>query len=153
LASNSLLEALVLSSRVAEITANNSKEIPDIPDEILKHPLSDKPLPDEFIVISHEWDVIRRVMTNYVGVVSSNKRLDIALNHLNHIYHIVEEFVKSHYPTIDAYETLNLVTIAQIITKSAMLRKESRGLHYNIDYPNRDDKNWKKNTILIKEQL
>lgn len=148
LASNSLLEALVLSRRTADATINTEYRIENNHRKEKTHPLYNKPLPEEFIVISHEWDVIRRVMTNYVGVVRSNKRLDIALNHLKHIHHIVEEFVGEHYPTKDACETLNLTTVAELIIKSAMERKESRGLHYNLDYPEKDDENWNKDTVI-----
>ena len=87
-------------------------------------------------------------MWDYVGIVRSDFRLGRALRRLNVIATEVEEFYKKTVVTHDLIELRNIATVAQLIVQSALIRKESRGLHFNTDYPNRDDKNWKIDTYI-----
>ncbi|SMM98437.1 L-aspartate oxidase [uncultured Candidatus Thioglobus sp.] len=89
----------------------------------------------EKVVVSHLWDEIRRIMWNFVGIVRSNRRLEYAQHRLNQIEQEVNEYYSLYSISSDLIELRNLVKTAQIIVKSAILRQESRGLHYNEDYP------------------
>jgi len=149
LASNSLLEALVMAKRSAEDAIKLKEKL-----KIIKNPKVDIPRskipPQENIVISHEWASIRRLMTPYVAMVRSNHRLELADRYLTLIGDILDDYYRKYQPTFELIETVNLHQVACLIVKSAKMRKESRGLHYNIDYPQVDDKNFKKNTIIKK---
>ncbi len=152
LASNSLLEALVYSrnaykSSLEEFKAIGSKitVTPDLWDETNT---SDS---DEAIVVSHNWDEIRRLMWNYVGIVRSDKRLERARRRIENIQQEINEYYWDFKVTADLIELRNLATVAGLIIQSALVRKESRGLHYNIEYPARDDVNWLQHTILKKK--
>lgn len=151
LASNSLLEALVYShkaylSSVKEFDSIGNKITATLDqwDEI------DTTDSDEAIVVSHNWDEIRRMMWNYVGIVRSDKRLERALRRILNIKDEINEYYWGFKVTSDLIELRNLATVAELIIKSALMRKESRGLHYNIEYPEKDDLNWLKHTILKK---
>ncbi|KPA16896.1 L-aspartate oxidase, partial [Candidatus Magnetomorum sp. HK-1] len=149
LASNSLLEALVYADKAAkdgisEFLNNDLKESWEIPqwDEV------DTTDSDEAIVVSHNWDEIRRLMWNYVGIVRSDKRLQRAKRRIETIHNEINDYYWDFKVTSDLLELRNIATVAQLIIESAMNRNESRGLHYNILYPEHDDINWKKDTIL-----
>ncbi|NOX33663.1 MAG: L-aspartate oxidase [Deltaproteobacteria bacterium] len=150
LASNSLLEALVYSHRAYKSSAEEFKSIGnkvsvtlDLWDETN---IIDS---DEAIVVSHNWDEIRRLMWNYVGIVRSDKRLQRALRRIRNIKEEINEYYWGFKVTSDLIELRNLATIAELIIESALMRKESRGLHYNIGYPAKDD-HWLKPSILKK---
>jgi L-aspartate oxidase len=139
LASNSLLEAVVLAHRAAEqLTAWQPPQTPKLPD-----------LPawkrghahdvDELVVIYHNWDEIRRLMWDYVGIVRTDKRLQRAATRLRNLAAEVQEFYWDYTVTSELLELRNLVTVASLIVDSALLRKESRGLHYTLDHPNADE--------------
>jgi len=149
LASNSLLEALVYADKAAadavnELNGNAFDESWDIPpwDEV------DTTDSDEAIVVSHNWDEIRRLMWNYVGIVRSDKRLQRAKRRIETIQNEIHEYYWDFKVTSDLLELRNIATVAHLIIESAMLRKESRGLHYNILYPEHDDVHWKKDILL-----
>lgn len=149
LASNSLLEALVYShmaykSSVEEFKAIGNKVTVTL-DQWDETNTMDS---DEAIVVSHNWDEIRRLMWNYVGIVRSDKRLQRALSRIQNINKEINEYYWDFKVTSDLIELRNLATIAELIIKSALMRKESRGLHYNIEYPEKDDQNWLKQTII-----
>ncbi len=149
LASNSLLEAVVYAHRAAERAV---KELESISDEVCDVLPPWDPMgttdSDEAIVVSHNWDEIRRCMWNYVGIVRSNNRLLRARNRIEAIQKEIQEYYWDFKITSDLIELRNIAMVAELIIQSAMLRKESRGLHYNIQYPEKDDKFWLKDTIL-----
>jgi len=149
LASNSLLEALVYAERAAAHAVKNLnrldfKSTPTPPpwDEV---GTTDS---DELIMVTHGWDEIRRFMWNYVGIVRSDKRLDRAKRRIEIIQGEIREYYWNFKVAADLIELRNIAIVAELIIKCAMHRKESRGLHYNIEYPSHDDKRWKKDTVL-----
>ena len=147
MASNSLLECLVIAdaaagSILAEMeTTNASPTIPDWDESQVTDA-------DEEIVVAHNWDELRRFMWDYVGIVRSNKRLERARNRVNLLHQEISEFYGNFRISGDLIELRNLVQVAELIIRSALKRKESRGLHYTLDYPDRDDKNYARGTIL-----
>jgi L-aspartate oxidase len=151
LASNSLLEALVFSDRAASrsralLEESRSIQRPELPpweSGLAAHQ-------DEMVVISHNWDEVRRCMWDYVGIVRSDKRLVRALRRIQNLREEINEYYWDFLVTADLLELRNLATVAELIIRSAMDRKESRGLHYTIDFPERDDKRFLKDTILEK---
>ena len=152
LASNSLMEALVFS----ELAGTRAVE----EFGTLDYKSETKPLPwddvgttdsDEAIVVTHNWDEIRRMMWNYVGIVRTDKRLTRALRRIRNIQEEIHEYYWDFRVTSDLAELRNLATVAELVIRSALARKESRGLHYNLGYPERDDENWLKDTVLKRE--
>jgi L-aspartate oxidase len=135
LASNSLLEAVVFAHRAAEnikdFIKGNSLKLKDIPDWDESGTLS----PDEKILITHSLKEVKTTMWDYVGIVRSNQRLTRAAKRIHNIYEEVEEFYKSIKVFPELLELRNLISCAHIIIKSALQRKESRGLHFTLDYP------------------
>lgn len=132
LASNSLLECLVIGKAAAEdILAAPEIKLPKIPD------WDDSQVtdPDEEVVISHNWDELRRAMWDYVGIVRTNKRLMRAQNRIRLLSEEINEYYRHFHVSNDLIELRNLVQTSELIVRSALLRKESRGLHYSRDYP------------------
>ncbi len=139
MASNSLLECLVFSElALADIARELARD--NIPvGEILAWDESRVTDSDEEVVVSHNWDELRRFMWDYVGIVRSNKRLERARRRLNLLRHEIDEYYGHFRVSNDLLELRNLVDVADLIIASAQRRRESRGLHYNIDFPDRDD--------------
>ena len=132
LASNSLLECLVFSESAAEdIKGAPLPPVPALPDWDESR-VTDA---DEEVVIAHNWDELRRTMWNYVGIVRTNKRLERASHRIALLQDEIEEFYGKFRVTSDLIELRNLVLTAELIVRSALARKESRGLHYSRDYP------------------
>jgi len=132
LASNSLVECMVFAqAAVAAIRQAPSPTAPTLPlwDDSR---VTDA---DEMVVISHNWDELRRFMWDYVGIVRTNKRLERAAHRITLLQREIHEFYASFHVTRDLLELRNLVQVADLIVMSAMLRRESRGLHYSLDYP------------------
>ncbi|CAB5090147.1 L-aspartate oxidase (EC [Olavius algarvensis associated proteobacterium Delta 3] len=149
LASNSLLEALVYAARaaaraIADLEAIPDGTVPDVP------PWDDVGATDsdEAIVVSHNWDEIRRLMWNYVGIVRSDKRLDRARRRIDIIQKEIRDYYWGFKVSGDLIELRNIAVVAELIITCAMHRKESRGLHYNLQYPQRDDRRWLKDTVI-----
>ncbi|MDZ4165536.1 MAG: L-aspartate oxidase [Smithellaceae bacterium] len=150
LASNSLLEAIVFAhrsfQRIAETFASSDFQFPPIPPWSTTGVMES----DDSIVVSQNWDELRRTMWNYVGIVRSNRRLERALSRIELISREIDEYYKNFFLTKDLIELRNIALVARMITCSAMSRLESRGLHYNLDYPGHDDANFLKDTIISK---
>lgn len=149
LASNSLLEALVFSHRAAMHARENFKrmEIPstDLPDWSTGKATD----ADEIVVITQNWMEIRWLMWNYVGIVRSIKRLQRAFHRIKLLQEEINQYYWDFLPTVELLELRNLALVAELIIRCAYMRKESRGLHYLIDYPEPREE-YRKDTILKK---
>ena len=151
LASNSLLEGLVLSHRAAAKAAElsrPSKKLEALQERLPEWDSGDAVESDESVVVSHNWDEIRRLMWNYVGIVRSDKRLYRARRRVEMLLEEIKEYYWSFKITRDTLELRNIALTAQLIISGALERKESRGLHYNLDYPRPDDTREVWNTVL-----
>jgi len=162
LASNSLLEAVVVAYRAAtevgrRLQAGRGKPAPtEIPgpaaarDVVLPDWVSgDATDVDEMVVIYHNWDEIRRLMWDYVGIVRTDKRLQRARTRLQNLLQEIQEYYWGFKLNTDLLELRNLATVAMLIVESALARKESRGLHYTLDYPQPDER-YRRDTVLTR---
>jgi L-aspartate oxidase len=151
LASNSLLEGLVVAHRACEAM---TRERPAL------HRGQRVALPewesgdvqdvDELVVIYHNWDEIRRLMWDYVGIVRTDKRLQRASARLRNLQREIREFYWNFKVSVDLLELRNLATVAALIVDSALSRNESRGLHYTLDFPQAEDRQFKHETLLCR---
>jgi L-aspartate oxidase len=148
LASNSLLEAAVMGRRGFEaarsLLAEDRSRPPEFPPWQADHTIES----EQRVLITQSWDEIRRLMWNYVGIVRSNLRLERATRRLEMLDHEVHGYYWDHRLDSDLIELRNLVTVGRLIVRSATARKESRGLHYTTDYPERDDSHWLHDTVI-----
>jgi L-aspartate oxidase len=148
LASNSLLEALVFSDRAyrASLEALSKTDYPflEIPEWNEENTFN----AEEWVVMAHDRDEIRRLMWDYVGIVRSDFRLQRAHRRVKLIAQEIGEFYKRTKVTLDLIELRNIATVAELIIRSALMRRESRGLHYTTDCPETDDTHWKRDTLL-----
>src|ERR1051325_11224720 len=133
LARNSLLEALVCAHRAAHRVTG--KQLTPMDFKIPPWQSGDASNPDEMVVVSHNWDEIRRCMWDYVGIVRTNKRLQRAQSRLAHLQQEIHEYYWNFIVTSDLLELRNIATVAELIVRCALMRPESRGLNYNLDYP------------------
>ncbi len=148
MASNSLLECLVFAELATEHIHRNVDKIP-FPRELPPWDESRVTDSDEEVVVSHNWDELRRFMWDYVGIVRSNKRLERAKRRVELLRREIGEYYGNFRVSNDLLELRNLVDVADLIIRSAQSRRESRGLHYTIDFPHRDDQVQRKATVLI----
>jgi len=147
MASNSLLECLVFADLASEDILQKLPDIPATPKipDWDESKVSDS---DEEVVVSHNWDELRRFMWDYVGIVRTDKRLNRAMRRVELLKSEIAEYYGHFRVTSDLLELRNLVTVAELIIRCAQLRKESRGLHFTLDYPETDDSKPAQNTIL-----
>ena len=136
LASNSLLEGMVFGHRAAERVAENitelrTQQVPSVPDWDPGKAVAS----EEAVVVTHDWDELRRAMWNYVGIVRSDERLRRAAKRVAMLEEEIREYYWRHLVTRDLLELRNIATVAALIVESAAARRESRGLHFTIDYP------------------
>lgn len=157
LASNSLLEAVVFSDAIYNSIKNeksyregNNSNLKEIHNAIMNWDDKGTVNAEEWILIRHNKREIKEIMGDYVGIVRNSYRLKRALRRIKMMKDEIKEFYKKTRVNVELLELRNLVTVAYIIIKSAMKRKESRGLHYMLDYPERDDRHYLKNTIIVK---
>ena len=147
MASNSLLECLVFSQAAAEDIGASLADIPPPPavPEWDESRVTDS---DEEVVVAHNWDELRRFMWDYVGIVRTDKRLQRAKHRIDLLLQEIDDYYGNFRVTNDLIELRNLALVADLIIRCAMLRKESRGLHYTLDYPAPDNSGPPRNTVL-----
>lgn len=135
LASNSLLECIVFATAAAQSIKKNTNDFLQFENWDAERVVAS----EEVVIVRHLWDEVRLIMWNYVGVVRSNARLNYAKQKLLQIQVEVNDYYKNYLISSDLIELRNLVLCAQIIIESSISRTESRGLYYNIDYPNKNN--------------
>lgn len=158
LASNSLLEAVVFAHRAVKHALPRLKTADKLRAYAPNKPLPDISLPEwdsghaveleEQIDIAANWLEIRHLMWNYVGIVRSNRRLERAQRRLSLLKAEINAYYWDFLPTQNLIELRNLLTVSELIVQSALLRKESRGLHFTVDYPERNDLDYSKDTVI-----
>ena len=145
LASNSLLEALVVAYNAGNHPSNTEEvEFPKIPKWREVGEFNE----NEWVVISHNKETIQKIMNSYVGITRANRLLRYAKLRIRNIYKEIDNFYRHNPVRKEVIETRNIAIVANLIINSARMRKESRGLHYNIDYPEQNDEDFKKDTII-----
>ena len=151
LASNSLLEGLVYGHRtaVAARTAVDGRPAPATT-EVADWDVGEAVPSDEAVVVSQNWDEIRRFMWNYVGIVRTDRRLHRALRRIAMLQDEIREYYWAHLVNRDMLELRNIADVAELIIRCAAARKESRGLHYNLDYPHAGAE-WQGDTRISKQ--
>ena len=148
LASNSLLEALVCGHNLAQ--------------DLLQQPVAREPrleIPawtygdavpsDEAVVVEHNWNEVRTCMWDYVGIVRTNKRLERALRRIRTLRQEIRQYYLAYLITADTLELRNIADVAELVARSATMRKESRGLHYTLDYPDQDNRTPPQDTCIV----
>ncbi len=138
MASNSLLECVVFAHAAAQHIHDN-KDKPEFECDIPPWDESQVGNSDEEVVIQHNWHELRLFMWDYVGIVRTNKRLERALRRIELLQQEIHDYYANFRVSNNLLELRNLVTVAELIVRCAMQRKESRGLHYNLDYPESSD--------------
>jgi L-aspartate oxidase len=146
LASNSLLEALVCSHRAAEKVLGQTARRHNFTMPLWESGHASNP--DELVVISHNWDEIRRLMWDYVGIVRTNKRLQRAQKRIENLQAEIQEYYWDFKVTSDLLELRNIAVAAELIIRCAQQRHESRGLHFNLDWPEQNPDLAQRDTIL-----
>jgi len=136
LASNSLLEAVVMARRAADKATAYLKETGGLESDHIDTPLfSSLRYPREKVLIAHDRNELNRVMSDFVGIVRTEDRLKLALERIGQIKEGIEQYYLATPATYNVVELRNMATVAELIVRSALSRRESRGLHYLLDYP------------------
>ncbi len=149
LASNSLLEAVVFAHQAfLECERQWPRLRKTALPEVAEWSAGQAQRIEENVLVSHNWDQIRRLMWNYVGIVRTQKRLALVQERLRDIASEVNQHYHDYILTPDLIELRNIAQVAELIVRCACIRKESRGLHYLADFPHLDDEHWKKDTII-----
>ncbi|MEW5742918.1 MAG: L-aspartate oxidase [Myxococcota bacterium] len=151
LASNSLLEGLVFGHRAAQECAKEVKAGVALPQAPPEWDPGHAVPSDEMVVVSQNWEEIRRLMWNFVGIVRTGKRLARARRRLDMLREEIRQYYWDYRVTRDVVELRNIADVAHLIVECATRRKESRGLHYTLDYPTLDDHNWLHDTVIQRE--
>jgi L-aspartate oxidase len=146
LASNSLLEAMVYAARAAD-DARDARAARPAP--VAPWYAGEAASPDEAVVVSHNWDEIRRLMWNYVGIVRTDRRLERAARRIDLVRSEIREYYWNNLVSSDLVELRNIAICAALIVESARRRPESRGLHYNLDHPNKDPR-FERDTVVAR---
>lgn len=151
LASNSLLEAVVFARRAADDAIKNWRHTK------APHPVSDWDYVDsvqspEKVIVSHLWEELRLTMWNLVGIMRNTRRLDLAKRRIAMVRAEVRDYYWRYRVTRDLVELRNISKVAELIVRSALQRKESRGLHFTTDYPQKDDSNCLRPTVLVRSE-
>jgi len=148
LASNSLLEGAVMASKASAAAVAESKDsvLPELDD--WQSPTTPR---HENVIINHNWDELRRTMWNFVGIVRSDKRLQAAMRRIDMIEEEIREFYYENPLSINLLEMRNIIINAKITVRAALWRKESRGIHYTLDYPEKDPHFADKNSSFTKK--
>jgi L-aspartate oxidase len=149
LASNSLLEALVCAHRAAAKILSGSVEKRDC--AIPPWQSGNATNADEMVVVSHNWDEIRRLMWDYVGIVRTNKRLQRAQKRIANLQEEIHDYYWNFIVSADLLELRNIATVAELIIACALQRPESRGLNYNLDFPALNPA-WAQRDSLVKKE-
>jgi L-aspartate oxidase len=136
MASNSLLECIVYAQSAAQHIIGKLKHL-SAPDRSPPWDESRVTNSDEDVIISHNWDELRRFMWDYVGIVRTHKRLERATHRIKLLQKEIAEYYSNYKVSSDLIELRNLATVAELIIRSASTRKESRGLHFSLDYPDK----------------
>jgi L-aspartate oxidase len=152
LASNSLLEAVVFGRRAALGAVDDVTEAGGPPPAIPPWNPGDALDPEEGVVVTHNWDELRRTMWNYVGIVRTEKRLDRARTRIKMLRDEIRDYYWKYKLTPDLVELRNLADVGMLVVESARQRKESRGVHYLLDHPKPDDR-WLRDTVLTRGDL
>ncbi len=153
LASNSLLEAAVMGRR--SFTAMRQDLGHDItrPPDFPEWDPGSAARTEQRVLITHSWEEIRRLMWNYVGIVRSDRRLERAFRRIQLLQQEIHGYYWDHLLDSDLIELRNLVTVAELVVRCAMARKESRGLHYTIDHPEHDDDRWLRESVVRRDDV
>jgi L-aspartate oxidase len=149
LASNSLLEALVCAHRASQRALNQPRR--DFKAALPQWQSGHASNADELVVVSHNWDEIRRIMWDYVGIVRTTKRLKRAESRIKNLQEEIQEYYWDFIVTSDLLELRNIAMVAELIVASALQRPESRGLHYTLDYPQYNPEWAQRDTVLQKK--
>jgi L-aspartate oxidase len=152
LASNSLLEAACFGTRAAEDAVRRVKELP-APEPAPEWEIGHASLPKESVLIDAHWDLVRRLMWDFVGIVRTDHRLDLARRYLEILRRSIETYYWDFVLDADLVELRNVALVAELIVRSARLRPESRGLHFNEDHPEADPAREKDTVIQLDEPV
>lgn len=141
LASNSLLEGLVFAERAAHLLKEEIQDLRTIAFPQVREWETGSACPsDEAVIVTQNWDELRRLMWNYVGIVRSTSRLERAMSRVKLLEREIRDYYWKHLITRDLLELRNIQTVAELVIASAQARRESRGLHFTIDFPEKDDR-------------
>ncbi|GIV54800.1 MAG: L-aspartate oxidase [Candidatus Kapaibacterium sp.] len=152
LASNSLLEGVVFAGRAIADIASAPPPAPNVIADVLPWDTSGTDNLDEWILIAHDREELQTLMWDYVGIVRSDLRLERALRRIELLRREIEDFYRRTTLSPALIELRNLVTVAWLIARSALHRKESRGLHAMSDYPTSDDR-WRCDTVIVADRI
>jgi len=150
LASNSLLEALVCSFNVAEAISRNSEGDGNMEIEIPAWHSGNAVPSDEAVVVEHNWNEVRTCMWDYVGIVRTDKRLERAERRIRTLRYEIRQYYLDYLVTADVLELRNIATVAELVVRSAAMRRESRGLNFTLDYPAKNEI-FKRDTVIKDE--